>query len=247
MKQRLGRIHCVIPDVQDRPDVTKDHLRWIGNYIAEKQPDVIVQIGDFADMVSLNGYTVGQAAAEGTRYSEDVKSTKQAMNQLTTPIRKCRRYDPAMHLTLGNHEHRITREAQSNPRLIGTISVDDLCYRDFGWKVHPFLSVARIDGIEYSHYFVSGSMGRPVSSAAALLRTRQQSCVMGHVQRIDIAVHPYTQRIALFSGICYQHDEDYLGPQGNNTKRGIWMLNEVQNGTFDPMFVSLGFLKKRYS
>jgi len=247
MKQRLGRIHCVIPDVQDRPYVSKDHLTWIGNYIAEKRPDVIVQIGDFADMVSLNSYTVGQASAEGTRYSEDIKSGKHAMNKLLAPIKKSRRYVPDMHLTLGNHEDRIRREAQSNPRLIGTISVDDLCYRDFGWKVHPFLSVARIDGIEYSHYFVSGSMGRPVSSAAALLRTRQQSCVMGHVQRIDMAIHPYTQRIALFSGIAYMHDEDYLGPQGNATKRGIWMLNEVANGTFDPMFVSLGFLKKRYS
>ena len=70
---------------------------------------------------------------------------------------------------------------------------------------------------------------------------------LGHVQQLDVAIHPTTQHIAIFAGICYQHDETYLTPQGNNTKRGIWMLHEVRNGTFDPMFVSLGFLKRRYS
>jgi hypothetical protein len=152
-----------------------------------------------------------------------------------------------MHLTLGNHENRIDREADSNPKLLGTISTDDLCYPEFGWRVWPFLKVVRIEQIDYAHYFISGSMGRPVSSAAALLRTRQSSAVMGHVQRQDLAIHPFTQNIALFSGICYTHDETYLTPQNDTAcKRGIWVLNEVGGGTFDPMFVSLEFLRRNY-
>jgi len=243
---RVGRVHLVIPDVQARPGVDTSHLSWIGNYISAKRPDVIVCIGDFADMPSLNSYAVGKAESEGTRYADDINHAKQSMALLLRAQGRTRGYRPDMHLTMGNHEHRIDREANSNPKLIGTISTRDLGYEDFGWTVHPFLKVAKLDGIEYSHYFVSGSMGRPVSSAAALLRTRQCSAVMGHVQRVDMAIHPSTQNIALFSGICYLHREVYLTPQGNNTKRGIWILNEVSGGTFDPCFVSLKFLGRNY-
>lgn len=252
MSKRLGRVHAVIPDCQVKPGVDISHLTWVGNYLAEKKPDVIVNIGDFNDMVSLNSYAVGKAESEGTRYSDDIQCGKEAMAKLLAPIKRGNqgkkvKYTPDMHLTLGNHEFRVKREAEANPKLIGTISLDDLGYKDAGWKVHPFLKVVKIDGIEYSHYFISGAMGRPVSSAAALLRTRACSSVMGHVQRVDMAIHPTTQNIGLFAGICYLHDETYLTEQGNNTKRGIWMLNQVENGSFDPMFVSLAFLKQNYS
>lgn len=247
------RLHAVIPDCQVRPDVDYSHLAWVGNYLAEKRPDVIVQIGDFADMPSLSGYVVGKASAEGKRFVQDIASAHTGMDLLTGPIKAAKqtshgRYKPNLVLTMGNHEDRIDREAENNPKWSGTFSSSgSLAYQDWGWDVRPFLKVAKIDGIEYSHYFVSGSMGRPVSSAAALLRQRQCSAVMGHVQRIDMAIHPNTQYIGLFSGICYQHQEPYLTPQGQDTKRGIWMLHEVHDGTFDPMLVSLGFLKRRYS
>jgi hypothetical protein len=227
--------------------VTDEHLSWISNYIEEKRPSRIINLGDFTDMTSLSGYAVGKASAEGKRYCHDVACSKRGNEKLTRFRKRAKKYNPGMDLVLGNHEHRITREADAQPKFAGTLSVNDLAYESFGWKVHPFLRVIKRDGIQYSHYFVSGAMGRPVSSAAALLRTRQSSAVMGHVQRLDLAVHPNTQFIGLFAGICYLHDEEYLTEQGQNTKRGIWMLHEIHDGTFDPMFVSLGFLKRRYS
>lgn len=242
----MSRIHMVIPDCQVRPGVSTRHMRAIGNYAAEKRPDVIVNLGDFADMPSLSKYSVGKAEAEGKRYRADIESAQDAMSELMAPIKKRRGYDPRLVLTIGNHEDRIDREAENNPKWGGFLSTRDLGYEKHGWNVVPFLRVARIDGVSFSHYFTSGIMGRPVSSAAALLRQRQGSAVMGHVQRIDFAIHPVTQRTALFAGVCYLHDEKYLTPQGNNTKRGIWMLHEVRNGVFDIMFVSLGFLMKGY-
>ncbi len=242
----VGRTHLVIPDTQVRPGVPTDHLTWIGNYAAAKRPDVIVHLGDHADMPSLNSYAVGKAEAEGTRYMADIASARAGMRKLVAPFRNIPGYNPEMHFMTGNHEYRITRESEANARLIGTISIDDLDYPSYGWTVHAFLEVATIDGIEYSHYFTTGVMGRPASSAAAMLRQRQSSCVQGHVQKIDIAVHPTTQYIALMAGIAYQHQESYLTPQGQNTKRGVWMLAEVHKGTFDMCFVSLGFLGRRY-
>jgi hypothetical protein len=238
----------VIPDCQVRPDVDSSHLEWVGNYAAEKKPDVVVCMGDFADMPSLSGYAVGKAEAEGKRYAADVQAAKDAMRKLLVPIRKLSpKRRPGLVLTLGNHEERIDREAEANPKWKGFLSSADLGYKEAGWEVHPFLQPVEVDSILYAHYFVSGSMGRPVSSAAALLKRTQQSAVMGHVQTQELVIHPYTQHFALFSGICYLHDEPYLTPQGNRTKRGIWMLHEVHDGTADLMFVSLDFLKRRYS
>ena len=70
---------------------------------------------------------------------------------------------------------------------------------------------------------------------------------MGHVQTFDMAVHKKTQNIAMMVGTCYLHDEDYLGPQGNNVRRQIVVLHEVEDGKFDPMLVSLKYLEKAYS
>jgi hypothetical protein len=245
-KNRLGRTHLIIPDCQVKPGVPLEHLTWIGNYIAEKQPDVVVQIGDFADMPSLNSHAKLKEM-EGQRYAEDVAVTKAAMDKLLAPIKKVKGYKPEMILTLGNHEGRIDREAEDKPWLVGAISSKDLGYRERGWRVYDFLDVAKVDGWEYSHYFVSGAMGRPVSSAAALLRERQCSAVQGHVQYTDIAFHKKTGKIGILAGICYLHNENYLTPQGNSTRRQIIMLHEVHDGVGDPMLVSLRFLKLHYS
>jgi len=241
--------HLVIPDCQVRPDVDTDHLRWIGNYIADKQPDVVVQIGDFNDMASLSGYAVGKAAAEGKRYHADLAAGKEGMGKLMKPVRKLhkKRRPKRMVLTLGNHEFRIEREAEAQPRFKGTLQLQDLGYEKAGWQVVPFLKIININGVDYSHYFISGAMGRPVSSAAALLRVRQGSATMGHVQNVEMAIHPRTQKTALFCGVCYLHDEPYLTPQGNDVRRQIVMKHEVHDGVYDPMFVSLDFLKRKYS
>ena len=111
------------------------------------------------------------------------------------------------------------------------------------------VDVVVIDGIAYSHYFTSGALGRPCASAATMLAKKHQSCIAGHQQGLQIAMgnradgSPIT---AIIAGSCYEHDEDYLGPQGNKHWRGILMLHAVDNGVFDLMPVSLAFLKRKY-
>lgn len=247
MSTKLGKTIMVIPDGQVRPGVPLQHWDWIANYIVEKKPDAIINIGDFGDLRSLNSYDEGKAAAEGTRYKADIEAVQTAMSKLMTPLRAVKGYNPILHMTLGNHEDRITRFAEAHPKLIGTMSVNDLGYEKWGWKVHPFLKVVKVFGWEFCHYFTSGVKGLPVSSAAALLRTRQCSAVMGHVQTTDMNIHQKTGKIGIFCGICYLHDEAYLTPQGNNTRRQVLMLHEVHDGVGDPMFVSLRWLRSNYS
>jgi hypothetical protein len=80
----------VIPDCQVRPDVDYSHLSWVGNYLAEKRPDVIVQIGDFADMPSLSSYEKkGSAYFEGKSWADLLKEWLKLV-RLYAGLRVCR-------------------------------------------------------------------------------------------------------------------------------------------------------------
>jgi hypothetical protein len=136
------------------------------------------------------------------------------------------------------------------PLLDGTISIEDLGYEEHGWQVHEFLRPVCIDGVMYCHYFTSGVMGRPITTANALLTKKHQTCIAGHQQGKQIA---YATRAdgstitGIIAGSAYLHDEDYMGVQGNKHWRGIIVLNEVRDGQFDEMFVSLSYLGQRYA
>jgi hypothetical protein len=245
-RQRLGRMHVVIPDVQARLGVKLDHLDWIGGYIAEKRPDVIVNIGDFADIEGLNSYDKGTLRGENKRLKKDLIVASDAMERLVSKWRDIPDYKPEMHLTMGNHEERLDRFANENPCLDEIIGTHMLNYESWGWEVHPYLKPVTVDGVSYCHFFVAGESGRPVSSARALLNRRTRSSIMGHNQKTDIAFQPVTHQWAIFCGLCNLHDEHYLGAQGNVVRRQILVLYEVEDGRFDPAFISLKFLEKNY-
>lgn len=250
--------HIVIPDTQIRPGDDTKFLEAIGNYLAEKQPDTIVQIGDFADMPSLSSYDVGKKSFEGRRYKADIEAARDAMSVLVKPLQdfnirakknKEKQYHPNMVLTLGNHCDRINRAVNNDAKLDGTIGLEDLQYESYGWSVVPFLEPIVIDGVAYCHFFTTGLMGRPSSSAAAQLNKKHMSCIAGHQQGLQIHTGHRADGIRLTSviaGSCYEHDEEYMGPQGNKHWRGILVLHEVKDGEFDLMPVSLAYLKRKY-
>lgn len=248
-----------LPDKQVRDGDDLDYLRCIGEYIMDERPDVIVDGGDFSDVESCSHWDKGKLAFEGRRYRKDVEVTHRAMEALLGPMRKynlMRRrnkksiYRPRMVLTLGNHEDRINRMVSENPMLEGTISVDDLRYAYYGWEVVPFLQVEVIEGVAFSHYFTTGAMGRPASSAQAQLNKKHMSCVAGHQQGLSTA-HGYRadgKRItSIIAGSCYTHREAYLGPQGNQCWYGVVMLRDVKDGEFDPDYVPLHRIMRDYA
>ncbi len=251
--------HFIIPDCQIRPGDDFTFLKNIGQYIVEKKPDVIINIGDFADMPSLSSYDVGKKSFEGRRYSKDIGAAQEAMNTLLTPMWRFnsqqrrngkKQYKPRMVLTLGNHEERINRAINNDPKLDGVLNVSDLGYEIAGWEVNPFLEIVVIDGVAYSHYFTTGVTGRPASSANAQLNKQHMSCVAGHQQGLQIATGHRadgTRLTSIIAGSCYEHNEDYLGYQGNRHWRGCLMLNEVVDGQFDLMPLSLNYLNAKYA
>lgn len=245
---------AVVTDAQVRKDVPIDHLAAYGKYIAAKQPDVIVCIGDFADMPSLSSYMKpGSIEAEGARYQNDLLSVYSAMDAFLTPISKAAGYKPKLVMCYGNHEDRISRAVAEDPRrLTGRMSLADLRYADYGWTCIPFLQPITIGGVAFNHYFPSGVMGRPHVTAQALLTGKKgvhMSAFAGHQQGRDIAYAKRgdgVQMTAIISGSFYQHDESYLSPFTNGHWRGTYFLNEVRDGAFDEMALSVNYLLRRF-
>jgi len=254
------RKHIVLPDMQVTPDSPTDHLEWIGKYLVEQQPDVIVCIGDFADMESLSSFDKGKRQFEGRRYNLDITASKRAMEKLLAPLAEYNRqrrewkekqYKPEMHMTLGNHEYRIQRTVDYTPEFEGMLSLDDLGYAEAGWVVHPFLKPVVIDGVAYAHYFSNPLSGRPYGGTNIDTRLKNIgfSFTMGHQQVYMVGERPLNngRRIrGLVWGSGYLHDEDYRGFQGNAERRGIAVKHEVHDGMYDLMEVSLDFLCRRY-
>lgn len=250
--------HLLIPDVQAKDGNDFEFLTQIGRFIIHKKPDVIVCIGDFADIPSLCSYDKGKKSFEGRRYKADIKAARRAMDALLKPIKeynahmkeiKQKQYKPRMVLTLGNHEERISRAVNMQAELDGVLGYHDLPYED--WEVHDYLKPVIIDGMLYVHYLANPMTGKPYAGTALNQLVKVgQSYAVGHKQTLDIATR-FTldgkQQWGIVAGACYEHDEEYKGYQGNAHFRGVVMLHDVQDGQCDPMIVSLKYLRERYS
>lgn len=252
------RRHIVIPDLQIRPGVPTDHIEWIGEYIAEKKPDVIVCIGDFWDLASLNSHSEkGSAPLEGTRYRDDIAVGNEAFSRMSAPIeREVERlqrnkralWKPRKIYCKGNHEIRADRIINNDPKYEGVLSSDD-CLTP-GWERHEFLQVVEVDGILFSHYFKMQNSNNPIGGSTD---NRLNKIGASHVQGHQVGflygnrVYPDGKtRHSLTCGSAYVHSEDYRGPQCNKHFRGIVGLNDVKDGDFLVMPVSLDFLCRKY-
>lgn len=241
------RSHLMIPDTQVKPGVSTVHLRWIGEYIVDRNIDVVIHIGDHWDMPSLSSYDKrGSHAMEGRRYARDVEAGNDALDLIRAPARRAKA-KTQFHLLRGNHEDRIRRAVEEDPRLDGTIGFSDL--ESPGWKTHGFLKPVFIDGVGYSHYWYNPMSGNPwLGTIENRLQKIGHSFSQGHQQTLMHGIRFVKGRAqhGLVAGACYLHSEDYKGPQGNAHWRGVVVKHEVKDGSYDPMFVSLDFLCRRY-
>jgi hypothetical protein len=252
--------HLVIPDTQMRPGISTEYLRWIGEYIVRKKPDVIVHLGDHADMPSLSSYDKGKRSAEGKRVQADIEASIEGMEVLLKPLRDLqmqqsaageKMYMPRMVILYGNHEDRINRHIDLNPEMHGFLGLEDLKYEEFGWETVPFLTPINIDGVSYCHYFPNVMTGKPLTGTAQnMLKTIGESFTMGHRQLLDVSTRflPSSgkQQWGMVCGAAYVHEEHYKGKQGNHHWRGIVVKHRVKNGSYDPLFISMDWLESEY-
>jgi len=246
----------VVPDAHARPDQNNDRFTALGQFICDKQPDIVVSIGDWADMGSLCYYDKGTKAAEGRRYNDDVVASLDALAKTMAPVRKYwgskKKKAPDFHITLGNHENRIDRAANQNAELYGKLSIDDLRFKEAGWNVVPFLSPLTLEGICFQHYLPSGAMGKPtggVNHARSLILKGMMSIVVGHSHQRDFFETTRADKKKLFGLVVGCYDEGlhhYAEATQHQWWSGLCMLNEAENGSAEHAWYSMEYVKKNF-
>ncbi len=249
--------HLIIPDSHAHPDYNNNRFTWLGRMVADIKPDVVIMIGDWVDMPSLCSYDKGTKGFEGRRYKHDIEAGLDAQEKFFAPIRATKKRLPHFIMLEGNHEHRIIRAIESDAaHLDGIISMDDLQFTKYGWEVVPYNGntpgIIVVDGVAYAHYFTSGVMGRPIGGmhpAYQLISKQYQSCTQGHVHTTDYCVRTNAQGRDIHGMVvgCYQdYHAEWAGEANTLWWRGAIVKRNVQDGEYDPTWVSLKAIKERY-
>lgn len=248
--------HLVIPDGHAKPSEDLSRFDLLNKFIRDLKPDVIVNIGDAADMHSLNTFDKGKGSFHGASYEADINCALESFNRTfhkaPDNIRKV--------FCVGNHEHRITRAVEQAPEMLGRqygLSMGhlelDRHFNDVVDYEGAAAGTIDIDGIVYAHFLTSGAMGRPISGdnhARTLLLKGHQSATVGHSHFLDYSTHVTSsgKRLhGLVSGSFKGPKNDaYAGTSARNYWRGVAVKRLVDNGQYDLQMVSMKQLEALY-
>lgn len=255
----MSKTHLIVPDQHAHPDYNNDRADWLGKLIKDVKPDVVINMGDAADMASLSHYDKGKASFFSRNYEKDIDAHLEFQDRMWHPSRKTKKKQPLKIILEGNHENRIKKVLDYEPHLEGEkfgVSFKDLAFEDYYNQVVEYKGqtpgIYTCDGISYAHYFISGVMGRPVGGehhAYSLLSKNYTSCTAAHSHTVDWAVRTDTLGNKIMGCVCgvYQdYDSPWAGHVNDLWWRGVLIKRGVENGVYSPEFISLYKLKKEY-
>lgn len=251
-----SRIHLVCPDSHAHPDYHNKRADWLGKLILDVKPDVVINIGDMWDFPSMCIYDKGKASSFGREYKRDLDSGLEFDDRVWHKVRKAKKKLPYSIFCEGNHEHRMTKLLDTNPELTGLIGFDDLdLERNYNEVIRyegNTPGYIGIDGVHYGHYFISGVMGRPISGehpAYSLITKLGSSATCGHIHTTDYCVRNDingNRRMGLISGVYQDYTSTWAGKANNLWWRGVIVKRNVQDGCYEPQWISIEALKKEY-
>lgn len=255
----MSKIHLVIPDQHAHPSYNNDRADYLGKLIVDLKPDVVINIGDAADLSSLADYEKGKASFVGASYSKDIESHLEFQDRMWAPHRRSKKKRPFSLFCEGNHEHRIKKALNNSPELAGDrygISFKDLGLEDYYHQTVEYEGgtpgIAEVDGILYSHYFVSGLMGRPIGGehhGYSLLAKNLQSSTCGHSHQVDWSVRATStgrKMMGCVVGVYQDYKSSWAGNVNHLWSSGVVVKRNVNEGVYDFQWISLQQLEQAY-
>jgi len=256
----MTRTTVVFTCAHSDPEASNERFDWLGAFLYDLRPDMVIDLGDGADMKSLNTYDTRYPQQIVTQsYERDIDCYNESQDRLRRKFRNMKRKKPFWVGFEGNHENRIKKAIAHDPRLEGQrhgISFGHLQTSYWFDEYHEYEnsgpSIADYDGVSYAHYFAAGNYGRPVSGvhhAYALLQHRNHSSTCGHSHKRSMyfkdSAHPYPLLGAVVG--CFKgKDEAWAGQSNKEWWRGILVKREVENGVYEPQWISMEALRREY-
>jgi hypothetical protein len=244
------RVVC-IGDAHDSPNIPdKSRFEWMGKYIREQKPDVVVQIGDFATLDSLNGHIPNETLDGRLK-----PSFENDMGSLNLALQAMQLDGVETHCTLGNHERRLYLYEQNHPEMDQKLasSLDDI-FKNNGWTYSPYGQITYYGGVGFVHAAIN-RMGKTYggkTSENTIANDSIHDLVIGHshVERMQRAAkiggNNYVQILNVGCALPDQHIEEYAKHCLNGWSWGIYDLT-IQHGHIqDRTWVSMRQLGERY-
>jgi len=242
------------------PSVSNERFNWLGDLIEDIKPDYCIDLGDGADMRSLNSFDSRYPQAIVSQsYQADIESYNDSQSRLWDRYRISKKKRPFRIGFEGNHENRIKKAIAADPRIEGAkygVSFKHLNTDQWFDEYHEYQdsapAIVDYDGVSYAHYFSSGNYGTAMSGlhhAYSLLQLRNHSSTCGHSHKRGIYfkddAHP-KGIIGLVAG-CYKGGrEGWAGQANNGWWKGVIIKRNIDGGMYEPQFVSLAALEKEY-
>ncbi|CAB4124439.1 hypothetical protein UFOVP59_15 [uncultured Caudovirales phage] len=242
------------------PSVTNERFSWLGDLIEDIKPDYCIDLGDGADMRSLNSFDSRYPQAIVSQsYQADIESYNESQSRIWDRYRISKKKRPLRIGFEGNHENRIKKAIAADPRIEGAkygVSFKHLNTDQWFDEYHEYQdsapAIVDYDGVSYAHYFSSGNYGTAMSGlhhAYSLLQLRNHSSTCGHSHKRGIYfkddAHP-KGIIGLVAG-CYKGGrEGWAGQAQQAWWYGCVIKREIEGGVYEPQFVSLAALEKQY-
>lgn len=249
--------YLIVPDQHAVPYHPNDRADYLAQFIIDTKPDVVINMGDAADMESLSSYDKGKRSFQGKSYAKDIESHLEFQERLWEPVRRTKKKLPHRVILEGNHENRIERALDLSPELVGTIGFKDYDFDRYYDEVIRYdgglPGIYKKDGIIFAHYFPTGVSGRPIGGerpAHMLLAKNGMSSIAAHSHTLDFATRRTVADETLNAIVvgCYQdYINPWAGPIGKFWQAGVAYLRNVENGNFDFQWISLNSLKSAYS
>jgi hypothetical protein len=221
---------------------------------------MVFDLGDGADMRSLNSYDERYPKALATQsYERDIESYNNAQELIRQPFKQNHKKQPYWVGFEGNHEHRIKRYLALNPRSEGEkygVSFShlqtDYWFDDYHEYENDGPAIATYDGVAYAHYFTTGNSATATSGihhAYTLVQNLSCSATCGHSHKRDLSFKDGALpngNIGLVVG-CYKGSEEHWAGQANKGWwNGVVIKRELENGMYEPEFVSLRQILRLY-
>lgn len=256
----MSRTAIVFTCAHAKPETSNKRFDWLGSLIHDIKPDMVFDLGDGADMCSLNSYdTKCPKAIVAQSYERDIEAYIDAQERLRNRFKLSKRKRPFWVGIEGNHEHRIKKAIQTDPRLEGSkygVSFKHLETDKFFDEYHPYSNsapaIADYDGVSYSHYFSTGNSGNPASGthhAYTIIQNRFHSSTCGHSHKRSVffkdSAYPRPV-IGLVAGCFKGSSEDWAGQGQGDWWHGVVIKREIEGGQYEPEFISMERLRKEY-
>jgi hypothetical protein len=241
------------------PSVSNERFDWLGDFIYDVRPDMVVDLGDFDDMRSLNSYdTRYPKAIVAQSYQKDIEHGQEARDRIWRKFKEMKRKRPVRIGFEGNHENRIKRAISLDPRIEGDrygVSFKhlqtDYWYDEYHEYENSGPSMKMYDGVLYAH-FIATNFGKALSSkhhASTLLDKMSVSTTVGHSHVLDYKrkADAFPRPINGLVAGCFKGAEESWAGQANRAwTKGVVLKTNLEDGDYDFNFISLKQLEKTY-